>query len=129
LGGGMAKFLGLKYHKENVAVSGPGITPLEYKIKKDNNYYKYFKSNLIDIIPDNDIVPRIETSGGTKYRVLCEKGYISCHQIERIICQIGATCRREDLSGDICMSIFGKDDYEDIRNLAGIKTDIPEDYK
>ena len=128
LGGGMAKFLGLKYHKENVAVSGPGITPLEYKFKDDNNYYKYFKSNLIDILPDNDLIPRLETSGGVRYRVLCEKGYISCHQIERILCQIGATCRREDLSGDICMSIFGKDEYEEIRKLAGIKTNIPDDY-
>ena len=64
LGGGMAKYLGLKYHKENVAVSGPGITPLEYKFRGEKNYYKYFKSNLIDIIPDNDIVPRLETSGG-----------------------------------------------------------------
>ena len=33
LGGGMAKYLGLYYHKENVAVSGPGITPLEYKFR------------------------------------------------------------------------------------------------
>jgi lipase ATG15 len=128
LGGGMAKYLGLKYHKENVAVSGPGITPLEYKFTKEDNYYKYFKSNLIDIVPDNDIVPRIETSGGVRYRVLCEKGYFSCHQIERIICQIGATCGREDLSGDVCISIFGKKDYEDIRNLAGLKNSIPEDY-
>jgi len=128
LGGGMAKYLGLKYHKENVAVSGPGITPLEYKFTKEDNYYKYFKSNLIDIVPDNDIVPRIETSGGVRYRVLCEKGYFSCHQIERIICQIGATCGREDLSGDLCISIFGKKDYEDIRNLAGLKNNMPEYY-
>ena len=79
-------------------------------------------------MPDNDIVPRIETTGGVRYRVLCEKGYFSCHQIERIICQIGASCGREDLSGDLCMSIFGKKDYEDIRNLAGLKNSIPEDY-
>ena len=128
LGGGLAKYLGLKYHKENVAVSGPGITPLEYKFKKDKNYYKYFKSNFIDIIPDNDIVPRIETSGGVRYRVLCEKGFISCHQIDRILCQIGATCRREDLSGDMCMSIFGKKSYQEIRDLAGLKSTIPDDY-
>ena len=128
LGGGMAKYLGLKYHKENVAVSGPGITPLEYKFKKSENYYRYFKSNLIDIVPDNDIVPRLEISGGVRYRVLCEKGYVSCHQIDRILCQIGATCRREDLSGDICISIFGNENYEEIRKLAGIHTNIPEEY-
>ena len=129
LGGGMAKYLGLKYHKENVAVSGPGITSLEYKFKNSENYYKYFKSNLIDIVPDNDIVPRLETSGGVRYRVLCEKGYVSCHQIDRILCQISATCRREDLSGDMCMSIFGKKKYKEIRKLAGLNTDIPDEYK
>ena len=128
LGGAIAKYLGLKYHKENVAISGPGITPLEYNFKKDKNYYKYFKSNLIDIIPDNDIIPRIDKSGGIRYRVLCEKGFISCHLIERIICQIGAICRREDLTGDLCMSIFGRKDYDDIRKIAGIKIDIPEYY-
>ena len=129
LGGGMAKYLGLKYHKENVAVSGPGITSLEYKFKNSENYYKYFKSNLIDIVPDNDIIPRLETSGGVRYRVLCEKGYVSCHQIDRILCQISATCRREDLSGDMCMSIFGKKKYKEIRKLAGLNTDIPDEYK
>ena len=128
LGGGLAKYLGLKYHKENVAVSGPGITPLEYKFKKDKNYYQYFKSNLIDIVPDNDLVPRVETSGGIRYRVLCKKSIYHCHLIERIICQIGATCRREDLSGDLCMSIFGKKKYEEIRDLAGVKSEIPDDY-
>ena len=129
LGGGMSKYLGLKYHKENVAISGPGITPLEYKFSKDKNFYKYFKSNLIDIVPDYDIIPRVETTGGVKYRVLCEKGYTSCHQIERTLCQIGATCRREDLTGDFCMSIFGKKVYEDIRKLAGLKSNIPDEYK
>ena len=128
LGGGLAKYLGWKYHKENIAVSGPGITPLEYKLTKEKNNYKYFKSNLIDIVPDNDIVPRIENSGGIRYRVLCEKGYIECHQIGRILCQIGATCRREDLIGDLCMSIFGKNSYKEIRELAGIKSNIPDEY-
>ena len=129
LGGGMAKYLGLKYHKESVAVSGPGITSLEYKFSGDDNYYKYFKSNLIDIVPDYDIVSRLETSGGVRYRVLCEKGLVSCHQVNRILCQVGAMCRREDLIGDLCMSIFGKNEYQKIRDLAGVKSQIPNEYK
>ena len=124
LGGGLAKFLGIKYHKESVAISGPGITPLECKFKSDKNYYRYFKSNLIDIVPDNDIIPRIEISGGIRYRVLCEKDFRYCHQMKRTICQFGAICRREDLTGDICMSIFGKNNYEEIRKLAGVKNGI-----
>ena len=127
LGGGLAKFFGLKYHKESVAFSGPGITPLEFKLKKELNY-KYFKTNLIDVIPDYDIIPRIETSSGNRYRVLCNKGFFLCHGIERTICQMGATCRREDLTGDLCMSLFGNE-YLKIRKLAGIKKEIPLEYK
>ena len=126
LGGGLAKFFGLKYHKESVSFSGPGITPLEFKLKDDLNY-KYFKTNLIDVIPDYDTIPRIETSAGIRYRVLCNKGFFECHGIERTICQMGATCRREDLTGDLCMSLFGKE-YYNIRKLAGIKTNMPEEY-
>ena len=127
LGGGLAKYFGLKYHKESVSFSGPGITPLEFKLKDELNY-KYFKTNLIDVIPDYDIIPRIETSAGIRYRVLCNKGFFECHGIERTICQMGATCRREDLSGDLCMSLFDKE-YFNIRKLAGIKNEIPEEYK
>ena len=127
LGGGLAKFFGMKYHKESVSFSGPGITPLEFKLKRELNY-KYFKTNLIDVIPDYDIIPRIETSSGIRYRVLCNKGFFGCHGIERTICQIGATCRREDLTGDLCMSLFGKE-YLSIRKLAGIMNEIPEEYK
>ena len=127
LGGGLSKFLGLKYHKESISFSGPGITPLEYKLK-DEIDYKYYKMNLIDVIPDYDIIPRIESTAGIKYRVLCNKGFFGCHNIKRTICQIGATCRREDLTGDLCMSLF-RDDYKEIRKLAGLKTSIPKEYK
>ena len=127
LGGGLSKFLGLKFHKESISFSGPGITPLEYKLKNEIDY-KYYKMNLIDVIPDYDVIPRIENTAGIKYRVLCDKGFFGCHSIERTICQIGATCRREDLTGDLCMSIFGKD-YLNIRKLAGLKYDIPQEYK
>ena len=126
LGGGLAKFFGLKYHKESISFSGPGITPLEFKLKDELNY-KYFKTNLIDVIPDYDTIPRIETSAGIRYRVLCNKGFFACHSMERTICQMGATCRREDLTGDLCMSLFGKE-YFNIRKLAGIKNDIPKEY-
>ena len=37
-------------------------------------------------------------------------------------------CRREDLTGDLCMAMFGKDLYEEIRDLAGLKSNIPNEY-
>ena len=42
---------------------------------------------------------------------------------------IGAMCREEYLTGDMCMGIFGKKDYLEMRNASGVKNDIPDIYK
>ena len=73
LGGGLSKYVATHYKMQSFSVSGPGITPLEYKHQTIFGYNKFFKSSFIDIIPDLDIVPRLEISGGIKYRVLCNK--------------------------------------------------------
>ena len=67
LGGGLAKYTAFKYKLLGFSVSGPGLTPLEFNYgkNKDNNYTKYFKNTFIDLIPDLDIIPRVEISGGS----------------------------------------------------------------
>lgn len=129
LGGGLAKYMGIKYNMESLSISGPGISPLEYKFMNNHDYNRYFKANFLDIVPDNDLIPRLESSGGVRYRVICEEGFIACHKIDRTICMIGAMCREEYLTGDMCMGIFGKKDYLEMRNASGVKNDIPEIYK
>ena len=129
LGGGLAKYMGIKYNMESLSVSGPGISPLEYKFINNKDYNRYFKANFLDIVPDNDLIPRLEVSGGVRYRVICEEGFISCHKIDRTICTMGAMCRQEYLTGDMCMSILGKKNYMEIREATGVKNDIPDIYK
>ena len=129
LGGGLAKYMGIKYNMESLSVSGPGISPLEYKFRNSNDYNRYFKANFLDIVPDNDIVPRLEVSGGVRYRVICEEGFLSCHKVDRTICTMGAMCRQEYLTGDMCMSIMGKKNYMEIRKATNVKNDIPDIYK
>lgn len=117
LGGGISKILANRFGKQSVSFSGPGISPIEDKFRK-YNYDKYFKSKFIDVVPDNDFVPRFETSGGTKYRVLCEQKGAECHSILRTICQIGVSCGLEYYTGDFCRGRYNKDEYDNMISLS-----------
>ena len=70
LGGGLAKLLGVKYNKQSISFSGPGVTPLEIEYSRKNN--NYIKTNFVDVIPDKDVVQRIEKTSGTVFRVICD---------------------------------------------------------
>ena len=82
-------------------------------------YNKFFKSNFIDIIPDNDLIPRIEVSGGIKYRILCDKNFIKCHSIDRTLCMMGLMCEQEEYSKKLCLSMpnIGEEEYKEMRKL------------
>ena len=42
LGGGLAKLLGVKYNKQSISFSGPGVTPLEIEYSKKNNNHLHY---------------------------------------------------------------------------------------
>ena len=114
LGGSLAKLNGFKYKLKSFSVSGPGFSPLEFYLSSGKNKYdKYFKSTFIDLVPDLDIVPRVEISGGAVYRVLCEKGILSCHQVTRTLCMLGVMCNMEHLTGDLCNGVYSYKEYEE----------------
>ena len=114
LGGGLAKLIAFKYKIQSFSVSGPGLTPLEFYLGfGKNESKKYFKSTFIDVIPDLDIVPRVDLSGGSQYRVLCEKGIFKCHEIKRTLCMLGVMCNKEHLTGDLCSGIYSNKEYEE----------------
>ena len=118
LGGGLAKYMGIKYNKQSISFSGPGVTPLEYEYSKNTNN-SYIKNYFVDVIPDKDIVPRFETTSGTTYRVICEKPFLSfkCHSIDRTFCMIGLMCHEEELTGEICKGIFDDGELADMMNI------------
>ena len=123
LGGGLAKLSAFKYKMKSFSVSGPGLSPLEFYFGfgKDE-FNKYFKSTFIDLVPDLDIVPRVDLSGGSQYRVLCEKGIFECHQAKRTLCMLGVMCNKEHLTGDLCSGIFTSKEYqEDFINVVQSK--------
>ena len=84
-----------------------------------SGYSNYFKSNFIDVIPDNDIVPRLEVSGGIKYRVLCNKDPVSCHSVDRTLCMIGLMCEQEETTKKLCLSMknIKEKEYNDMKKF------------
>jgi lipase ATG15 len=92
LGGGLAKILGRFIRKQAISLSGPGINAFNSLWKYEGNS-EYFSISAIDLVPDMDLVPRVEVSGGTVYRIACIAGVFGCHSKERSLCETLIMCR------------------------------------
>ena len=92
LGGGLSKLFGRYMGKQAISLSGPGINAFHslwnFKGKSEN-----FEISAIDFVPDMDLVPRVEISGGTIYRIICKEGVLSCHGKELSFCEVLIMCR------------------------------------
>ena len=92
LGGGLSKLFGRIIGKQAISLSGPGINAFHslwnYKGKSEN-----FGMSAIDLIPDKDLVPRVEVSGGTIYRIICKEGVLNCHSKDKSLCEVLIMCR------------------------------------
>ena len=92
LGGGLAKLFGRIIGKQAISLSGPGINAFHslwnYKGKSEN-----FGMSAIDLVPDKDLVPRVEVSGGTIYRIICKEGVLNCHSKDNSLCEVLIMCR------------------------------------
>ena len=95
LGGGLSKIFGRIKRKQAISLSGPGVNAFhslwEYQGNSSN-----FELTAIDIIPDLDLVPRVEISGGTIHRILCLKNPLECHNKELSLCEALILCRNSN---------------------------------
>ena len=91
LGGGLAKLFGRIMKKQAISLSGPGINAFhslwKYEGKSEN-----FEISSIDLVPDRDLVPRVEVSGGTIYRIVCQFGAFECHSKVNSLCEVLIMC-------------------------------------
>ena len=92
LGGGLAKLFGRIIGKQAISLSGPGINAFHslwnYKGESEN-----YGISAIDLVPDKDLVPRVEVSGGTIYRIICKEGVLNCHSKHNSLCEVLIMCR------------------------------------
>lgn len=105
LGGGLSKLFGRYIGKQAISLSGPGINAFHslwnYKGKSEN-----FEISAIDFIPDMDLVPRVEISGGTLYRIVCKEGVLACHGKELSFCEVLIMCRHPNFE-KYCQKMAG----------------------
>ena len=92
LGGGLAKIFGRLVKRQAISLSGPGINAFHSLWGYEGNS-ENFDVSVIDLIPDFDVVPRIEISGGTIHRIICKAGISACHGKERSLCEVLIMCR------------------------------------
>ena len=95
LGGGLCKLLGRLVKQQAISLSGPGINAFQhlwgYEGQSEN-----FEISAIDLVPDMDLVPRVEVSGGTIYRIVCKEGPLDCHSKVLSLCEILIMCRNQN---------------------------------
>jgi len=105
LGGGLAKLLGRMVKKQGISLSGPGINAFNslwnYKGNSEN-----FEISSIDLVPDRDLVPRVEVSGGTIYRIICKFGAFECHSKVNSLCEVLIMCNSPNYK-EYCNKVAG----------------------
>ena len=118
LGGGLAKIIGKYKSKQALSLSGPGMNAF-HSLWKYEGISEYFDLTSIDIIPDLDLVPRVDISGGTIYRLLCLNTTINCHSKELSLCESMIMCRNPNAK-EYCKNIalISDNDYEMLYNAT-----------
>ena len=123
LGGGLSKILGRFLKIQAISLSGPGMNAFNslWDYKGDS---EYFGISNIDLVPDMDLVPRVEVSGGTIYRIVCIAGVFGCHGKERSFCEVLIMCRHPNYM--VYCKEVAKIDEDEINELF-IKSELNED--
>ena len=120
LGGGLSKILGKMVKKPSIALSGPGSNAFHSLWGKEgiNNN---FDIATIDLVPDMDLVPRVEVSGGTIYRIICRDGPFSCHSKDLSLCEVLIMCQKPHQI--VCRDIaeLKEEDIERIKEASILK--------
>ena len=73
-------------------MSGSGVNAF-HSLWGYEGFSENFEISVIDLVPDLDLVPRVEVSGGTIYRIICKGGPFSCHGKELSLCEVLIMCR------------------------------------
>ena len=92
LGGGLAKLLGRFLGRQAISLSGPGINAF-HTIWGYEEQNKNFEISAVDLVPDMDLIPRVEVSGGISYRIICKNGIFGCHYKAVSLCEVLIMCR------------------------------------
>ncbi len=123
LGGGLAKLFGRLMKKQAISLSGPGVNAF-HSLWKYEGESENFEISAIDLVPDMDLVPRVEVSGGTVYKIICKAGPRNCHSKHYSLCEVLIMCRNPNYE-TYCKGIAGVTDsyIEDIKKSSELNNE------
>lgn len=89
LGGGLSVLVGSNFDYPSISFSGPGTVLTGYKIGMDGTSY----DTSFTIIPDRDVVPRVDYHVGTVQNIRCSAPSApGCHSIATTCCELLRSC-------------------------------------
>jgi hypothetical protein len=95
--------------KPSISLSGPGANAF-HSLWGEEGISDNFDITTIDIVPDMDLVPRVEVSGGTIYRIICREGLLGCHSKDLSLCEVLIMCQKNyQIVCDDIAELKGKD--------------------
>lgn len=95
LGGGLSQIAAAKLFVPAVVWSAPGA---EYSAKRFGIEVQSVKRNVVSIMPDHDVVPRVDLQAGTLQLIECRKqdgseaSALQCHSLVKTSCEIWRAC-------------------------------------
>eukprot|EP00667_Euglena_gracilis_P001399 EG_transcript_1398 len=92
MGGSIAAVVGINLNLSVVSLSGPGISYSVRKFKVPEAQDWLQRRPILTIMPDNDVVPRIDLQLGLVQHIACHGDVGYCHDLPSTICELIRTC-------------------------------------
>ncbi|CAE7677164.1 unnamed protein product [Symbiodinium microadriaticum] len=91
LGGGLAKLVAAKTHMQAVTFMAPGLGTTSYVVYREH-MLEELRHISLTIMPENDVVSRVDTQTGITIKTDCDGNPLHCHQLYSTICTLLQTC-------------------------------------
>jgi len=91
LGGGYAAIVGALESITAVTFSAPGLEATS-AILSPTPELPRLRFTGINVVPDGDLVPQVDSQSGSVLKINCAKNAIDCHSIQSTLCELAAKC-------------------------------------
>eukprot|EP00929_Paragymnodinium_shiwhaense_P116974 TRINITY_DN8705_c0_g1_i1.p1 TRINITY_DN8705_c0_g1~~TRINITY_DN8705_c0_g1_i1.p1 ORF type:complete len:973 (-),score=141.40 TRINITY_DN8705_c0_g1_i1:2-2920(-) len=100
LGGGLAKLVSAELSVPAITFSSPGLQSTRQMLTTGSEtemvqQLEELHKISYTVVPDNDLVPRVDEQVGTVVKIACEEGPLGCHHFGQTLCQLLFSCGRQ----------------------------------
>mmetsp|Transcript_82346 Transcript_82346/g.128572 ORF Transcript_82346/g.128572 Transcript_82346/m.128572 type:complete len:175 (-) Transcript_82346:222-746(-) len=111
LGGGLAKLVSIGTKVPAITFSSPGVSATRMLVAKDSKDGEGAEDTLhrmtYTVVPDNDVVPRVDYQLGIQIPISCKDNPLGCHSSGETLCDLVYSCGSKldhpvDVSCELC---------------------------